>query len=179
MHTKKFYSTVGMYEYELEAKLLYEFNKNGAREVSYKSIVVSAENSCALHYSKNNSIVRNGDLVLIDAGCELDNYASDITRTFPANGKFSSCQLNLYEIVLEAQKAAIEKAIAGNNFRQPHEEALKIIVQGLIDEKILNGGLDEIIETEEYKNIFPHSTSHWIGIDVHDVGNLSIQIKWR
>ncbi|AFZ83838.1 M24B family metallopeptidase [Candidatus Kinetoplastidibacterium blastocrithidiae] len=160
-----------MYEYELEAKLLYEFNKHGAKEVSCKSIIASGSNSCTLHYSRNNSIIKNGDLVLIDACCELDNYASDITRTFPANGKFSSPQLALYEIVLEAQKSAIDKTIAGNNFIQPHETAVKIIVQGLIDEKILNGTVEEIIENETYKYIFPHNTSHWIGIDVHDVGN--------
>ncbi|MBW0454558.1 MAG: aminopeptidase P N-terminal domain-containing protein [Candidatus Kinetoplastibacterium crithidii] len=165
------YCKVGMYEYELESRICYNFRKQGAQATSYNSIVASGKNSCTLHYIKNNQKIKDGDLILVDAGCELNSYASDITRTFPANGKFSPPQLAIYNIVLEAQKAAIYACRTNNNFNDPHQAALNILVQGLLDEKILVGNKDEIIENHKYKQFYPHSTSHWIGLDVHDVGS--------
>ncbi|AFZ82520.1 aminopeptidase P N-terminal domain-containing protein [Candidatus Kinetoplastidibacterium crithidiae] len=165
------YCKIGMYEYELESRISYNFRKQGAQSISYNSIVASGKNSCTLHYIKNNQKIKNGDLILVDAGCELNSYASDITRTFPANGKFSPSQLAIYNIVLEAQKTAIDSCKTGNSFNDPHQAALKILIQGLLDEKILVGDKDEIIENQKYKEFYPHSTSHWIGLDVHDVGS--------
>ncbi|WBF65362.1 MAG: aminopeptidase P N-terminal domain-containing protein [Candidatus Kinetoplastibacterium crithidii] len=165
------YCKVGMYEYELESRISYIFRKQGAQAVSYNSIVASGKNSCILHYTKNNQKIKDGDLILVDAGCELNSYASDITRTFPANGKFTPPQLAIYNIVLEAQKAAIDSCRIGNSFNDPHQTAINLLVQGLLDEKILVGNKDEIIEYHKYKQFYPHSTSHWIGLDVHDVGS--------
>ncbi|AGF47087.1 X-Pro aminopeptidase [Candidatus Kinetoplastibacterium desouzaii TCC079E] len=162
---------VGMYEYELEAQLLYEFKKHGAHSPAYNNIVASGKNSCILHYTSNNKIINNSDLVLIDAACEFNSYASDITRTFPANGKYSSTQLALYEIVLAAQKAAINSCKIKKNFNDPHKKAVEVLTQGLLDERILIGNKDEIIEKKIYTKFYPHSTSHWIGLDVHDVGS--------
>ena len=158
------------YEYEIEGEILKQFFQSGARNPAYSSIVASGINACTLHYIENNSELRNGDLLLIDAGCEIENYASDITRTFPVNGKFSLAQREIYQLVLSAQKAAIEEVKVGNFFDDPHKEALKIIVEGLINLNILTGSIDEIYEKELYKKFFMHRTSHWLGLDVHDVG---------
>lgn len=165
----------GIREYQLEAELLHEFRNSGAQSVAYNSIVAGGANSCILHYRAGSTELRSGDLCLIDAGCELDGYASDITRTFPVNGKFSSPQRALYDITLAAQEAAIAVAKPGNTFMQPHEAALKVLTQGLLDEKLLKlselGSLESAIETGAYRRFYMHRTSHWLGMDVHDVGS--------
>lgn len=165
----------GMREYQLEAELLHEFRFSGAQSVAYNSIVASGANSCILHYRAGSTQLRNGELCLIDAGCELDGYASDITRTFPVNGKFSGPQRALYDITLAAQEAAISATKPGNTFMQPHEAALTVLTQGLLDEKILKlselGSLENAIETGAYRRFYMHRTSHWLGMDVHDVGS--------
>ena len=165
----------GMREYQLEAELLHEFRNSGSQSVAYNSIVAGGENSCILHYRAGSTELRSGDLCLIDAGCELDGYASDITRTFPVNGKFTGPQRALYDITLAAQEAAIAMTKPGNNFMQPHEAALKVLTQGLLDEKLLKlselGSLEDAIETGAYRRFYMHRTSHWLGMDVHDVGS--------
>jgi Xaa-Pro aminopeptidase len=165
----------GLREYHLEAELLHEFRNSGAQSVAYNSIVAGGANSCILHYRAGNTELRSGELCLIDAGCELDGYASDITRTFPVNGKFSGPQRALYDITLAAQEAAIAMTKPGNTFMQPHEAALKVLTQGLLDEKLLKlselGSLDNAIETGAYRRFYMHRTSHWLGMDVHDVGS--------
>ena len=137
---------------------------------AYSSIVASGNNACTLHYVENKSILKDGDLLLIDAGCELESYASDITRTYPINGKFSSAQKDIYQVVLNAQKEAINKVIPGNYFDAPHNAAIEQIVNGLIDLKILKASRDEVFEKELYNEFFMHRTSHWLGLDVHDAG---------
>ena len=165
----------GMREYQLEAELLHEFRNSGSQSVAYNSIVAGGANSCILHYRAGSTELRGGELCLIDAGCELDGYASDITRTFPVNGKFSGPQRALYDITLAAQEAAIAVTKPGNTFMQPHEAALKVLTQGLLDEKLLKltelGSLDNAIETAAYRRFYMHRTSHWLGMDVHDVGS--------
>ncbi|QWD68146.1 Xaa-Pro aminopeptidase [Polynucleobacter sp. VK25] len=165
----------GMHEYQLEAELLHEFRNSGAQSVAYNSIVAGGANSCILHYRAGATELRSGELCLIDAGCELDGYASDITRTFPVNGKFHGAQRALYDITLAAQEAAIAMTKPGNTFMQPHEAALKVLTQGLLDEKLLKltelGSLDNAIETGAYRRFYMHRTSHWLGMDVHDVGS--------
>jgi Xaa-Pro aminopeptidase len=165
----------GLQEFHLEASLLYQFRNHGAQSVAYNSIVAAGENACILHYRAGNSFLKDGDLCLIDAGCELDSYASDITRTFPVNGKFSPPQKQVYEIVLAAQESALEQCISGKNFQEPHEAALKVLTQGLFDLKILNsnqhGSVEDAIQSEAYKPYYMHRTSHWLGMDVHDVGS--------
>jgi Xaa-Pro aminopeptidase len=165
----------GMREYQLEAELLHEFRNSGAQSVAYNSIVAGGENTCILHYRAGSTELRNGELCLIDAGCELDGYASDITRTFPVNGKFSGPQRTLYDITLAAQEAAVAMTKPGNTFMQPHEAALRVLTQGLLDEKLLKladlGSLDNAIESGAYRRFYMHRTSHWLGMDVHDVGS--------
>jgi len=165
----------GLREYQLEAELLHEFRNSGAQSVAYNSIVAGGANSCILHYRAGATELRSGDLCLIDAGCELDGYASDITRTFPVNGKFTGPQRALYDITLAAQEAAVAMTKPGNTFMQPHEAALKVLTQGLLDEKLLKlselGSLENAIETGAYRRFYMHRTSHWLGMDVHDVGS--------
>ena len=165
----------GMREYHLEAELLHEFRYSGAQSVAYNSIVAGGANSCILHYRASDAELRSGELCLIDAGCELDGYASDITRTFPVNGKFTGPQRALYDITLASQEAAVAVTKTGNTFMQPHEAALKVLTQGLLDEKLLKlaelGSLDNAIETGAYRRFYMHRTSHWLGMDVHDVGS--------
>ena len=165
----------GMREYQLEAELLHEFRNSGAQSVAYNSIVAGGANSCILHYRAGSTELRSGELCLIDAGCELDGYASDITRTFPVNGKFTSPQRALYDITLAAQEAAIAMTKPGNTFMQPHEAALKVLTQGLLDEKLLLlsewGSVENAIESGAYRRFYMHRTSHWLGMDVHDVGS--------
>jgi Xaa-Pro aminopeptidase len=152
---------------------------NGALHPAYPSIVGGGGNACILHYIENNQKLRDGDLVLVDAGGEYNNYASDITRTFPVNGKFTRDQQALYEIVLAAQLDAIDATVAGDHWNRPHEAALKVLVQGLVDLGILEGGVDELIEETAYRPWFMHRTGHWIGLDVHDVGDYKIHDQWR
>ena len=169
----------GMLEYQLEAEILHEFHRNGARFPAYNSIVGGGKNGCILHYIENSAAIKNGDLVLIDAGCELDYYAADITRTFPANGKFSNEQKILYDICLDAQLAAIAVAKPGNHWNDPHEATVRIITQGLIDVGLLEGKLDELITSEAYKEFYMHRAGHWLGMDVHDVGDYKVGGEWR
>jgi Xaa-Pro aminopeptidase len=169
----------GMHEYEIEAELLHEFCRHGARQPAYTSIVAGGANACTLHYVGNNAQLRDGDLLLIDAGCELESYAADITRTFPVNGRFSPAQKDVYEIVLAAQAAAISAAKAGNLWVAPHDAALRVLSQGFIDLKLCSGSVESVIETESYKQFYMHRTGHWLGMDVHDVGEYKIGEQWR
>jgi Xaa-Pro aminopeptidase len=162
---------LGCHEYELEAELLYHFRKHGAQAVAYDSIVAAGANACVLHHRAGNAVMQDGDLVLIDAGCELDGYASDITRTFPANGKFSGPQRALYNIVLAAQQAAYEKTSPQYHFNAGHDAAVQVLTQGLLDEGLLQGTLAQAIETAAYREFYMHRTGHWLGMDVHDVGS--------
>ena len=168
----------GMYEYQLEAEYLHEFMSHGARACAYPSIVGGGKNSCVLHYNDNKDVLNDGDLVLVDAGCELNHYASDITRTFPVNGKFSKEQREIYEIVLEASKKSIEAVISGSNPLKAHETSVKIISQGLLDLKLLEGDLNEVIETNKYFDFYMHRVGHYLGLDVHDVGGKDEKGDW-
>ncbi len=165
----------GLREYHLEAELLHEFRRNGSQFPAYGSIVATGANACVLHYRAGDAELRDGDLVLIDAGCELDSYASDITRTFPANGKFSGPQKTLYELVLEAQHAAILATGPGKRFIDGHEAAVRVLAQGMLDTGLLNkdkvGTLDDVIANDSYRQFYMHRTGHWLGMDVHDVGD--------
>jgi len=173
------YCRPGIKEYELEAELLYAFTRNGSRAPAYTSIVAAGDNACILHYIENDAEIKAGDLVLIDAGCEYDHYASDITRTFPANGKFSPEQKAIYNIVLKAQLAAIEAIRPGVPWDEPHNISVKIITQGLVSLGILKGRPSQLIKSEAYKDFYMHRIGHWIGMDVHDVGDYKIDDDWR
>ena len=169
----------GIREYEMEAELLYAFTRNGSRAPAYNSIVASGENACILHYNTNDAEVKEGDLVLIDAGCEYEYYASDITRTFPASGKFSSEQKAIYEIVLAAQDAAIDAVAPGVSWDAPHNASVKVITQGLVKLGLLEGKVSQLIKAEAYRDFYMHRVGHWIGMDVHDVGDYKIDDHWR
>ncbi len=169
----------GMNERELDAVLAYEFTRRGAKSPAYSSIVGAGENACILHYIDNNSPIKNGDLVLIDAGAEVDNYASDITRTFPANGKFTKEQAAIYDIVLEAQLAGIKAIKPGVSWYHTQEVVIKVITQGLVDVGILKGKVSKLIEERAYYPFYMHGSGHWLGLDVHDAGSYKIQGKWR
>jgi len=169
----------GRSEYEIEAELLYEFRRRGAQFPAYWPIVAGGANSCILHYRDNNARLADGDLLLIDAGCELDGYASDVTRTFPVSGKFSGPQRDVYELVLAAQAAAIAAVSAGNRWDDPHEAAVKTLARGFIDLGLCLGTLDKVIETEDYKRFYMHRTGHWLGLDVHDAGEYKSAGEWR
>jgi Xaa-Pro aminopeptidase len=169
----------GMYEYELEAELMRTFMAAGSRWPAYPSIVGSGDNACILHYTQNTDQIKDGDLILIDAGCELDYYASDITRTFPANGKFSEPQRKLYQLVLDANYAAIDVVKPGNNWNAPHEAAVRVLVAGLVEYGLLEGNEQELIESQAYRQFYMHKTGHWLGMDVHDVGEYRIDGEWR
>ncbi|MES2259883.1 MAG: Xaa-Pro aminopeptidase [Pseudomonadota bacterium] len=168
-------SRPGMHEYEIEAELLYEFRRNGAQAPAYTTIVAAGANACVLHYVANNAQTQDGDLVLIDAGCELDGYASDITRTYPVNGRFSAPQRALYELVLAAQAAALRAIVPGRPYQDVHDAAVRVLAQGMLDLGLLDGakypgGVDEVIATKAYAQFYMHGTGHWLGMDVHDVG---------
>jgi Xaa-Pro aminopeptidase len=168
----------GLFEYEVEAEFRHEFRRNNAW-VSYSPIVGSGKNTCTLHYVENNSELKSGDLLLIDAGCELDYYASDITRTLPVNGRFSAEQRAVYEIVLEAQLAAIDLTRSGNHWNEPHDAAVRVICRGLKRLGLLQGTLPRLIKDGGYQKYFMHRTGHWLGMDVHDVGDYKIADQWR
>ena len=159
------------FEYEIESDILHEFNHHCARFPSYNSIVAGGNNACILHYTENDRPLNDGDLVLIDAGCEFAMYAGDITRTFPVNGKFSQPQREIYELVLKAQKRAIELLVPGNSIKQANDEVIRIKTQGLVDLGILQGDVDTLIEQQAYRQFYMHGLGHWLGLDVHDVGN--------
>jgi Xaa-Pro aminopeptidase len=169
----------GMYEYQLEAEYLHEFMRQGARSPAYPSIVGGGRNGCILHYITNDQKLRDGDLVLVDAGAEFHSYASDITRTFPVNGKFSATQQAVYEVVLASQLAAIAQVRPGRHWNDPHEAAVQVLVQGMKDLGLLQGDVNELIETEAYRRFYMHRTGHWIGLDVHDVGDYKVHDEWR
>ena len=167
------YCEPDMFEWQLDAEIQAVFLRNGAKAPAYPTIVGSGENSCIMHYIENSRKMTTDDLVLIDAGCELDHYAADITRTFPVRGQFSKAQRTIYELVLEAQKQAIAVASIGNHFRDPHQSSRTVLTQGLIDLGILNSTLDEALEQNLDRRFLVHSCSHWLGLDVHDVGRTS------
>jgi len=166
-------------EFEIEAVLLHEFRRHGAQAPAYTPIVAGGANTCVLHYVQNDSVLKDGDMLLIDAGCEFDGYASDITRTFPVNGRFSPAQKAVYELVLAAQAEAIAQVRPGNAWNAPHEAAVRTLARGLIDLGLLTGSVDQAIETEAYKKFYMHRTGHWLGLDVHDAGDYKIQGSWR
>ncbi len=169
----------GKYEYEIEAELLHEFRRQGCQAPAYTSIVAGGKNACVLHYVENNQKLNDGDLLLIDAGGELDGYASDITRTFPVNGRFSGAQRDVYQLVLNAQDAAIAATRPGNTFHDPHDAAVKVLAQGMLDLKLLQGSLDSVLEQESYKRFYMHRTGHWLGLDVHDAGDYKDGEDWK
>lgn len=170
----------GKYENEIEAEFLHEFYRKGAQAPAYTSIVAGGANACTLHYNANNCELNKGDLLLIDAGCELDGYASDITRTFPISGKFSAAQKDIYELVLAAQEAAIEKVSTEYHWNAPHEAALEVLVQGFLDFGLCQGSKDEVLENGSYRQFYMHRTGHWLGLDVHDAGEYKNKAgNWR
>ena len=169
----------GRFEYELEAELLHAFTRHGCPAPAYGSIVGSGANACILHYTENDRRMQDGDLVLIDAGGELDHYAADITRTFPVSGRFSGPQRDLYEVVLAAQLAAIDAVKPGASWQDPHDTAVRILTRGLVDYGLLAGDVDGLIESGAYRRFYMHRTGHWLGMDVHDVGDYQIDGRWR
>ena len=169
----------GLHEFEIEAELLHEFVRHGAQAPAYTPIVASGANACVLHYIANRDVLRPEDLLLIDAGCELDGYASDITRTFPVSGRFAGERKAVYELVLAAQARAIEAVRPGERFIDPHDAAVRVLAQGLIDLRLLEGSLDGVIESGAYKRFYMHRTGHWLGLDVHDAGEYGAEGRWR
>ena len=169
----------GRMEYEIEAELLYEFRRQGAQFPAYWPIVAGGANACVLHYRENNARLDDGAMLLIDAGCELDGYASDITRTFPVSGKFGGPQKDVYELVLAAQASAIAAIRPGAAWDTPHETAVRVLAQGMIDFGLCKGSLDQVLESGDYKRFYMHRTGHWLGLDVHDAGEYKLDGKWR
>ncbi len=169
----------GRHEYEIEAEILHAFYAAGAQAPAYQSIVAGGANACVLHYVTNRDALRDGDLLLIDAGCELDGYASDITRTFPVNGRFSAAQKDAYEVVLAAQAAAIAAVKPGATWIAPHDAAVRVLTQGMIDLGLLKGEVDGLIESNAFSRFYMHRTGHWLGLDVHDAGEYKQQGDWR
>ncbi len=169
----------GLYEYQLEAEIQHSCAQAGGRYAAYNSIVGGGNNACILHYIENNQKLKDGDLVLIDAGCEYEKYASDITRTFPVNGVFSEEQKAIYSLVLNAQKAAMDAIKPGNHWNEPHDESVRVITQGLLDLGLLEGDLDSLINDNAYKVFYMHRIGHWLGMDVHDVGDYKVGGEWR
>ena len=172
----------GMNEQQLEARFLAACAERGARFQAYSPIVGGGDNACVLHYIDNDAELSGGDLVLVDAGCELDGYASDITRTFPVNGRFTAPQRALYALVLSAQEAAIDAVKPGNRWNAPHEAALRVLTRGLLELGLLDGtkkDVPKLIKKEKYKPFYMHRTGHWLGMDVHDVGDYKVDGKWR
>lgn len=169
----------GKFEYEIEAELLHVFRRHGAQAPAYTSIVAGGANACILHYIDNSAQLSAGDLLLIDAGCELDGYAADITRTFPVNGRYTSAQKDIYELVLAAQQAAIDQARPGSSWNDPHQAALNVLAQGFVDFGLCQGSVDAVLESEDYKRFYMHRTGHWLGMDVHDAGEYKQRGEWR
>lgn len=169
----------GLREYQIEAEYLHEFMLGGALAPAYPPIVGGGANACILHYTDNRDTLKDGDLVLIDAGAEYDYYAADITRTFPVNGRFKPAQKALYEVVLAAQQAAIDKVLPGNHWNEPHEAAVRVITEGLVDLGLLKGRVSKLVKDEAYKPFYMHRTGHWLGMDVHDVGDYKVDNEWR
>jgi Xaa-Pro aminopeptidase len=168
-HARQF-AKPGVNEYEIEAEIEYIFRKHGAMGVAYPSIVATGSNACVLHYIENNSELQDGDLLLIDAGCAVGYYNSDVTRTFPVSGKFTTEQKIIYELVLDAQMASIEQVKPGTTWKDFHHTSVQIITEGLVNLELLCGDVNTLIEEEKYKNFYMHGTGHWLGLDVHDAG---------
>jgi Xaa-Pro aminopeptidase len=169
----------GLHEYEIEAELLHEFRRSGAQAPAYTPIVAGGPNACVLHYVANDQPLNDGELLLIDAGCEVDGYASDITRTFPVNGRFTGAKRDVYDLVLHAQAAAIAAVKPGNHWEQPHEAAVRVLAQGFVDLKLCRGTVDGVIESGDYRRFYMHRTGHWLGLDVHDCGDYKRGGEWR
>lgn len=169
----------GLYEYQLEAEIHHEFARQGARFPAYNTIVGGGVNGCILHYVDNSEVLKDGDLVLIDAGCELEYYAADITRTFPINGKFNPEQRALYELTLQAQEATFAAIKPGSHWNEPHEASVRVITTGLVQLGLLHGDVDTLIQEEAYKAFYMHRVGHWLGLDVHDVGDYRVGGEWR
>ena len=169
----------GVYEYQLEADIVHEFMQNGLRYVAYPSIVAGGKNACVLHYVENKDKLKKNDLILIDAGAECDHYAADITRTFPVSGKFSQAQKKLYQLVLDAQYAAIEQVKPGVSWNKTHDVSVEVLTNGLVELGILKGRVKKLIKDEKYKQFYMHRIGHWLGMDVHDVGDYRVDKQWR
>ncbi len=169
----------GRREYEIEAELLYAFRRGGSQFPAYWPIVAGGANACVLHYTQNSETLREGELVLVDAGCELEGYASDITRTWPVNGRCNGAQRELYELVLAAQKAAIERVQPGRRWNEPHDAAVEVLARGFVDLGLCEGPLERVLESGDYKRFYMHRTGHWLGLDVHDVGEYKCAGEWR
>jgi Xaa-Pro aminopeptidase len=169
----------GRHEYEVEAELLHAFRRGGSEFPAYSSIVAGGANACVLHYVENDAMLNDGDLLLIDAGCELNGYASDITRTFPVNGRYSGPQRDVYQLVLAAQAAAIAEIRPGRHWNEPHDAAVRVLAQGLLDLGLLEGSLDSVLEAASYRRFYMHRTGHWLGLDVHDAGEYKLGDAWR
>jgi len=169
----------GRYEYQIEAEIIHEFYQDGLRAVAYPSIVAGGENACVLHYTENKDRLKAGTLLLIDAAAECDHYAADITRTFPVSGKFSNPQKQLYQLVLDAQYAAIEKVKPGLSWNEAHDTAVEVLTKGLVKLGLLKGPVSRLIKEEKYKPFFMHRIGHWLGMDVHDVGDYKLDKQWR
>ncbi|MGL6160020.1 Xaa-Pro aminopeptidase [Microbulbifer sp.] len=169
----------GLYEYQLEAEILHTFVAAGAREPAYPTIVGGGRNALVMHYCANRAPLKNGDLVLVDAGCEYRGYAADVTRTYPVNGRFSGEQKALYEIVLAGQRAAIDEIRAGNHWDQPHLASVEVITRGLVDLGLLRGEVSDLVETGAYRRFYMHRAGHWLGMDVHDAGDYRVHGQWR
>jgi len=169
----------GLFEYQIESEIIHEFMNNGLRDVAYPSIVAGGENACVLHYVENNSVLNEGDLLLIDAGAECNHYAADITRTFPVNGRFSTEQKALYQLVLDAQYAAIEEIKPNAPWNKAHDVSVEVLTAGLVDLGLLTGDVEQLIKDEAYKAFYMHRIGHWLGMDVHDVGDYKIDNEWR
>jgi Xaa-Pro aminopeptidase len=169
----------GVHEYEIEAELMHEFVRNGAQAPAYTPIVATGANACVLHYVSNRALVKANELLLIDAGCELDGYAADITRTFPVSGRFEGPQKALYELVLAAQASAIDAVAPGRSFNDPHDAAVRVLAQGMVDLGLLQGEVDAVLESGAYRRFYMHRTGHWLGLDVHDAGDYGAEGRWK
>lgn len=169
----------GIMEYQLQAEIEHEHRMAGSKREAYQAIVAGGDNANTLHYVANNQSIADGDLVLIDAGCELNYYAADITRTFPVNGQFSDAQKAVYQIVLDAQAAALDKVRAGCAFNEYHDAAVEVLVAGMVDLGLLQGDVAELIESGDYRRYYMHRTGHWLGMDVHDCGRYAVDGESR
>lgn len=169
----------GMYEFQIEANIVHHFMQNGLRAVAYPSIVAAGKNACILHYTENTDKLKNGDLLLIDAGAECDHYAADITRTFPISGRFTEAQSQLYQLVLDAQSAAIEQVKPGVPWHHAHDASVEVLTKGLVALGLLEGKVKTLIKKEKFKQFYMHRIGHWLGMDVHDVGDYKVDQKWR
>ncbi|WP_027148416.1 Xaa-Pro aminopeptidase [Methylobacter tundripaludum] len=169
----------GLYEYQIEAEIIYNFIQDGLRAVAYPSIVAGGKNACVLHYTENADKLKSGDLLLIDAGAECDHYAADITRTFPVSGRFSEPQKQLYQLVLDAQTAAIAQIKPGLPWHLAHDASVEVLTKGLVSLGLLKGKVTKLIKDEKYKQFYMHRIGHWLGMDVHDVGDYKLDKEWR